>query len=397
MTPLPCPFCGSQHVAVIEGDTFRWRLARCGNCGAQAGDVRIQTMGEGTKEAWERQAEQHAIAEWNRRAAQSAPDRDSVVEECIRIGEGVAAKYNNNKIPPPELTCGAYAVVEALRALKSAPAKLADEAKDAARLQWLIAKNAKMIECCVERKGYLSTAPDAKWERWDEFSGWTVSTLPPDVKNEYPTMREAIDAAIAADKGATTAPPSTVSLDPAISEIVARRLPDMLESTAPPSREAEHVCGLQGYNRMIDPPCPACEANGDRQDGEYAPIVPRRAPPSREAELQAVWDQAKRNHATYSATSDVEQDIRFLTLGLTGEAGEVANFVKKRWRDGDEHTDAIQKEIADVCAYAFMLADTVGMTPASLLATIALKQRTFIEKMEAARRLATPTEGKDNG
>lgn len=29
----------------------------------------------------------------------------------------------------------------------------------------------------------------------------------------------------------------------------------------PPARPSpEHVCGLQGYNPMIDPPCPGCEA-----------------------------------------------------------------------------------------------------------------------------------------
>ncbi len=26
-------------------------------------------------------------------------------------------------------------------------------------------------------------------------------------------------------------------------------------------KSPEHVCGLQGYNGMIDPPCPACEEN----------------------------------------------------------------------------------------------------------------------------------------
>ena len=31
--------------------------------------------------------------------------------------------------------------------------------------------------------------------------------------------------------------------------------------TAQPAEAPEHVCGLQGYNPMIDPPCPVCEAN----------------------------------------------------------------------------------------------------------------------------------------
>lgn len=99
--------------------------------------------------------------------------------------------------------------------------------------------------------------------------------------------------------------------------------------------------------------------------------------------MRSVWDQAQENHGQWSNMGDLESDIRFLSLGLTGEAGELANFVKKRWRDGDDHTDDIRKEIADVCAYAFMLASTMGMSPRELLAVMAEKQRVFIDKMKA--------------
>jgi hypothetical protein len=37
-------------------------------CGAQAGEIRAQTRGEGTPAEWEAQANADAIAEWNRRA-----------------------------------------------------------------------------------------------------------------------------------------------------------------------------------------------------------------------------------------------------------------------------------------------------------------------------------------
>lgn len=96
----------------------------------------------------------------------------------------------------------------------------------------------------------------------------------------------------------------------------------------------------------------------------------------------SVWEQADRNHRAYSDMGDVETDIRFLALGLTGEAGELANFVKKRWRDGDRHERALQLEVADVCAYAFMLADLLGLTPASLIEAIAEKQSSFVAKMK---------------
>lgn len=65
---LPCPFCGSTSIDVMNGSTFRWRFAYCMACGAQAGEVRAQTLGEGTPEAWEIAAKIRAIEEWNVRA-----------------------------------------------------------------------------------------------------------------------------------------------------------------------------------------------------------------------------------------------------------------------------------------------------------------------------------------
>ncbi len=117
-------------------------------------------------------------------------------------------------------------------------------------------------------------------------------------------------------------------------------------------------------------------------------------------DITGVWKQAESNHRLYSQTGGKEGDIQFLTLGLTGEAGEameaildaaglvaasgkVANYVKKRWRDHDGWDDEIRKEVADVCAYAFMLANTMGMTPETLVQTIADKQAVFVAKMQA--------------
>lgn len=99
--------------------------------------------------------------------------------------------------------------------------------------------------------------------------------------------------------------------------------------------------------------------------------------------LSGVWEQAQRNHLKYSATGSQEGDIRFFGLGLAGEAGEVANFIKKRWRDGDAHVDKIRAELADVLAYTMMLAHALGMTPAELISMVAHKQQVFIDKMEA--------------
>lgn len=99
--------------------------------------------------------------------------------------------------------------------------------------------------------------------------------------------------------------------------------------------------------------------------------------------LCRVWQRARLNHHNYSETGSKEGDLRFFALGLSGEAGEFANLVKKRWRDGDEHEDELKEEISDVIAYAMMAAEAVGHTPESLLEEVNRKQKVFVDKMEA--------------
>jgi len=64
----PCPWCEGTSVSVTENAGFRWRCAVCDQCGACAPEVRKQTLGEGTNEEWEKDAERRAIESWNERA-----------------------------------------------------------------------------------------------------------------------------------------------------------------------------------------------------------------------------------------------------------------------------------------------------------------------------------------
>jgi NTP pyrophosphatase (non-canonical NTP hydrolase) len=50
------------------------------------------------------------------------------------------------------------------------------------------------------------------------------------------------------------------------------------------------------------------------------------------------------------------RDERFLALALCGEAGELANMIKKRWRDAADLTEEIRDEIADIRVYLELLA-----------------------------------------
>lgn len=113
--------------------------------------------------------------------------------------------------------------------------------------------------------------------------------------------------------------------------------------------------------------------------------------------FHSIWAQAQDNHNRYSATESNEQDIRFFSLGLSGETGEaleaailcnvhsgkIANLVKKRQRDGQAHNAELRAECADVLAYTMMLAAAIGMSPDDLLAEVARKQQVFVEKMKA--------------
>lgn len=64
---LPCPFCGSTNIDVLEGSTFRWAFAECIDCGARSGEIRVQTSGVGTIDEWKKEAQVKALNEWNQR------------------------------------------------------------------------------------------------------------------------------------------------------------------------------------------------------------------------------------------------------------------------------------------------------------------------------------------
>lgn len=64
---------------------------------------------------------------------------------------------------------------------------------------------------------------------------------------------------------------------------------------------------------------------------------------------------------TWSST-----DERFLALGLCGEAGELANMIKKRWRDGVDLSEEIKDEIADVRVYLELIAKCFNIEGAKL-------------------------------
>jgi len=88
------------------------------------------------------------------------------------------------------------------------------------------------------------------------------------------------------------------------------------------------------------------------------------------------YQEAARRTAIYPS----EQGLVYTTLGLVGEAGEVAEKVKKRIRDGDDDKsgnfeDSVMAELGDVLWYLANCASELGVT----LESVALANLTKLE------------------
>lgn len=75
------------------------------------------------------------------------------------------------------------------------------------------------------------------------------------------------------------------------------------------------------------------------------------------------YQNTAKQFAVYpNVSSGSIEEIMYLTLGLTGESGEVAEKIKKYYRDGEVDIDDIKKEIGDVLWYAANLAKAFGLS-----------------------------------
>jgi NTP pyrophosphatase (non-canonical NTP hydrolase) len=76
-------------------------------------------------------------------------------------------------------------------------------------------------------------------------------------------------------------------------------------------------------------------------------------------------------------------DERFLALALCGEVGELANMIKKRWRDSADLTEEIREEIADIRVYLELIAKCFGIEGDKLDACVVSKLEKVVKKHKA--------------
>src|SRR5262245_5115326 len=91
------------------------------------------------------------------------------------------------------------------------------------------------------------------------------------------------------------------------------------------------------------------------------------------------WARSVGPNATTPEAS--EAHLAFLCLGLLGDAGEVADLVKNRLRDGTFDRERLAYELGDVLYYWARLFAATGAAPSELLE----KSRKMIEGRAAKR------------
>jgi NTP pyrophosphatase (non-canonical NTP hydrolase) len=79
-----------------------------------------------------------------------------------------------------------------------------------------------------------------------------------------------------------------------------------------------------------------------------------------------------------------EQRLAYLGLGLAGEAGEVADTLRRGMREGTLNEDRLAYELADLLFHWVSLCAELGLQPSALIAA----GRAHIEERVAARSVA---------
>lgn len=83
--------------------------------------------------------------------------------------------------------------------------------------------------------------------------------------------------------------------------------------------------------------------------------------------LQELYEMIVRNHDKYSKQDTPQGELAFVGLALAGEAGELANLIKKFLRNDDLHAGERDLENADCLAYALLSANMLKISIEELI------------------------------
>lgn len=126
---------------------------------------------------------------------------------------------------------------------------------------------------------------------------------------------------------------------------------------------------------------PLCVAYNDRKN-EFAKVT------HNDFDAYGAWTKT-RWFSKGETEINGEHNLAIMSLGIAGEAGEVAEKMKKVIRDGTIDKPAILKELGDVVFYVCMIADYFGFTPSQILAA-------NVDKIEGRAQRGTQRGSGDN-
>ena len=98
-------------------------------------------------------------------------------------------------------------------------------------------------------------------------------------------------------------------------------------------------------------------------------------------------------HHRFMAQSGFEvgstEDMRFNALAMCGEAGEVANVIKKGWRGDELKKNDLRDELGDVFSYWTHLVTCAGFTFEEVATRAVRKAGFYIDELEERRGNST--------
>lgn len=107
-------------------------------------------------------------------------------------------------------------------------------------------------------------------------------------------------------------------------------------------------------------------------------------------EWKRKWQLEHMKEFTELRDKDPEAYLSYLTIALSGEVGEFANFVKKKERarllsksTGSRYTDEMGEELVDIFIYVLLLADHLDIDLEKLMLD---KHDNLKEKFQAMRK-----------